>query len=514
MMKKKDKAIVTLTTITGQIDNVTCICNLSSVPQWAMAMITNRFVDSKRNITTFSIQAQMTYDTIANERVNQYKRKKEMHFMIDADDKNIDNKIKNICFMNNWKMAGRIVVMEENSVNKSSNTVGRIGVRIASHHHTKQMMTTLMAKQLISADVNSLINATLVKTNDDRCGSVAGLTHILASLSIPFIVDMCKVAYIESWIATGKLLNKCSFDVTTTTSDVLPDGDKGWQNKLGYGDLVMTDKGIKRMKIKIINKKNKSEKRNNMLTCIFNFFKNCIAYIKGFFFNNAKETDMKQADKVNTQTKQKTINVKKQGKNKKVKTKLAFGYMGALNVTASIAMMYNRSYRLDASKDIRKANKILSDMQLSKMQSKTGIIGDKSLASMKRSDAFNAYIVSTTSYNVTDATTTANQLAVKRRQKLDDNSLLIFTLIAIIISVVAGNSLIALIAGSIGLIAFIIKHINRLSAVMLVTALCSANIYLIMFAIIVALVEELSLNKDTEMIRSLFYIVTSCLIII
>jgi hypothetical protein len=199
-------------------------------------------------------------------------------------------------------------------------------------------------------------------------------------------------------------------------------------------------------------------------------------------------------------------------KNSKIKTKNSAVYMSSINIASSIAVGMQRSVKPNASKDIKKANRIISDMQLAKMQVRTGILGDKTLASSKRSDALNAYIVGTTSYNVSDSTITANQLAAKKIQKDNDRLLLLFTFISVAALILMNSGVVAILAGSLGVISYMIKSINRTSAIFIITALASLHIPLILLSGLVALVEELSLNKDTEMPRNLLYMVLACLI--
>lgn len=552
---------MTVDKINGKSWEVSRVCNLSSVPKWAISKVTNRLVDSANNITVLSYQLRASVDDLSMKKRFHKRIKDKVTMIVDSDDKHYMDKIKNVCFMNSWKNQGVIKIKMCTSTNKPRTLLeGKMGIRIANHNHTRTIMKMITSRPLNQADLNCIISSTVVRTYDDRAGSISGLTYILGMFDIPYIIEDCVIRYNESWLTTKKLLHRCDIITNTSTSDYIPDGELAWQYKTGYGDLVMTNNGIKMAKIAIKSTSTKKDQKNKRSNWIIRMFKKLCSKIRTVIIwikekvmktnggkrEGTKENDTnsrkenKQENNNNNQqssssgtTSDKAININEKSKAKKdremsrgnskkiytdkkenkVTTNSAV-YLGALNVASSMAMTYQRSKKSNAASEIKKANKLIADVQLAKMQVRTGLLGDKSLSQIKRSDAMNAYIVGTTAYNVNDATVNANQLAVKKKVTVSDNILLLFTFAAVALMILMNNGLLAIIVGSIGVISYMVKDINRTSAVFAITALASMNIPLILLASIIAMIEEISLNKDTETMRNVLYTVLSCLIII
>jgi hypothetical protein len=90
---------------------------------------------------------------------------------------------------------------------------------------------------------------------------------------------------------------------------------------------------------------------------------------------------------------------------------------------------------------------------------------------------------------------------VKKIQKDSDRLLLLFTFVSVAALIFMNSGVLAILAGAIGVIAYMVKSVNRTSAMFVVTSLASLHLPLILLSGLVVLVEELSLNKDTEMPR-------------
>lgn len=180
-------------------------------------------------------------------------------------------------------------------------------------------------------------------------------------------------------------------------------------------------------------------------------------------------------------------------------------------LTTGIISAYVDTYRMNASKEIKTSNKILASMQLSKMTAKTGLKGDKSLPTMKRSPALDAYIVGATSYNITDATNTANQLAVSTKKKHLENTMIVTGAIGAIISVITTNYLISIVIVVIVIITLVFKHIKPEQTTILIMGMSTASIVGTTMSIILVLLEMSKPNSDTDVLRKLIYTVILCL---
>jgi hypothetical protein len=176
--------------------------------------------------------------------------------------------------------------------------------------------------------------------------------------------------------------------------------------------------------------------------------------------------------------------------------------------------LYLSFIKPNASKDIEKANRVIADAHLNKMLAKTGATGDKTLSTTKRTKAMDAYIVGNVSYNVTDATITANRLASKNYLKIKDLALIVVALISTIMLIATFNPAYGMIIMTIGMVIYILKDIPRESAIYLLSSLSSLNIMLIIFGLGYSLAEYVGLQRDTKSLRALSYLIITCLILI
>lgn len=168
----------------------------------------------------------------------------------------------------------------------------------------------------------------------------------------------------------------------------------------------------------------------------------------------------------------------------------------------------------NAATEIKDANKTLASMQMNKMASKTGILGDKLKSYQQQNHAFNAYLVGATSYNITDSINIANQLAIKRISKLQDNILLMVGLLAFIYSMLFVNVGIAILTFTITILVYTIKQINRVPMLYLIAGISSMHFGALLMTILMTMVEQLPLNKDTKVLRCALYTILLCLIIV
>lgn len=75
--------------------------------------------------------------------------------------------------------------------------------------------------------------------------------------------------------------------------------------------------------------------------------------------------------------------------------------------------------KTNASKEIRRAEKLLVKYQISRMFGKPGIKQDSKLMDMEFTEPFNAYVVGATSYNATEAAARAHEMQVLSTKKMN-----------------------------------------------------------------------------------------------
>jgi hypothetical protein len=187
---------------------------------------------------------------------------------------------------------------------------------------------------------------------------------------------------------------------------------------------------------------------------------------------------------------------------------------GVYLATTGLMSAYVESYKMNASSEIKASNRILATMQLGKMTAKSGLTGNKSMPVLKRSPAMDAYIVGATSYNITDATNTANQLAVKRKIAHQQNLLIISGTIGAIISVIYLNFLQAIVIVAIVIVTFVMKDIKPNVSIILLMGLMTGSIIGATLSTVIILLELTKPNSDTDVLRRVLYTLAICLTIV
>lgn len=244
--------IVSENNITGKIDDVQAVCNLSSVPHTMLADLTATvsWLPSKLNILTL-----YTSMLITNEKkLTRIKGKKQykVTFIVDEDDKHYDHKIKNITKLNNWKSQGIIVIKKIKSTKVKKNMQG-LKMRICSHHHSRDAMRLLTAVPYMKRNVGSLSSVELITTYGDRVNSIAGLTYILKKHSVHYTVEVMLIDYAESWLSTHKKYGLKDIEIIEYSHENKVEEDKFWQYKTGCAEYLVTNEG--KVKVKINTKK-------------------------------------------------------------------------------------------------------------------------------------------------------------------------------------------------------------------------------------------------------------------
>lgn len=182
-----------------------------------------------------------------------------------------------------------------------------------------------------------------------------------------------------------------------------------------------------------------------------------------------------------------------------------------LVMVTGLMSAYIETYKMNASSEIKASNKVLANMQLSKMTSRSGLAGDKSLPTLKRSPAMDAYIVGATSYDIPGATNTANQLAVKRKKTHQENLMIASGVFAAMISIASFDFIIAVLIITIIMITFLIKQIKPEVTTILIMGLATNSIVGTALSMVLILLELSKPNNDTDTVRRLMYTSILCL---
>jgi hypothetical protein len=107
----------------------------------------------------------------------------------------------------------------------------------------------LSLSQLSQKKASSISYITIVQTNDDRAGSIAGLTYAAKILNVRFEIERANVSYKECWLSTTKKYNeKELLSQQSLGENIVKLNDKYWNYKSGYGDYILTEKGVHEIK--------------------------------------------------------------------------------------------------------------------------------------------------------------------------------------------------------------------------------------------------------------------------
>jgi hypothetical protein len=345
----------------------------------------------------------------------------------------------------------------------------------------------------------------IIQTSDDRAGSIAGMTVMANDLEKPFTIEQVRVSYKECWLCSKKDPRRMKIKTTSTVKDTMPEGDKHWRYKTGYGDMVDTSKGIVKQddykKQKPINKR----VTKGLLELTIAKVKSLLRWIG----NKAVALGHKITDLVSG--KQPTEIPRKRRKHV---TKTMS--VGILRPIATVANLTSLSACINtpanASSEIAEANRLIADMQVNKNLSKVGPGGDKTFLNKKRSKVFNSYIAGITSYNVADATTVANNIAAKNHRHHTFNALVMSTTVTSVTLIIRGHRLVPMILIALLVVCYVNSNIEPSWLISLNLLLTSFNMRNFIVNSLISIIElGLAPAKRLAPFRTLVYIIATIL---
>lgn len=480
---KCNKIIITIDNIIGSEIKSKRIMNLSSIPAQLLKVVFTRFSYEMKGIKFLDLYNSSIFDAKTGKRKILIKTKTFVTFVVDSDDGTKDIKMRNI-IKTCGVVAVSIIVLKAPAIrtNDDELPIGK-AIRFAHCGHTKTIMNTLNANAMTTSNIQSLSVATVVRTGDRRCGSIAGILLCAEMYKIRIVKETQKIVYNESWIDTNKKQFAIFVDDRPVASDVIPSADIYWRYRTGYTDYIMTDQGVRRC---CINNKIKETVWDKIKRII----KNTWTRLVNFIFNKTQKN--KDVD------------------NNKVKVAMTIFHV-APSLTCHLSSLIMSSTVKNASKDIKSANKIIAKMQINKMVSRSGLSGDKTMLANVFSPAFDAYIASTQSYNTTDAITTANNLAAAKykTQRMMVNAILL--IIIMIVAIITGNAIILIISTLIVIFDYFINLPNDTLLYYILACVCSFNLMSLVINL-VALIAEYSIKDDkTKSMRAAMYFVALCI---
>lgn len=427
-------------------------------------------------------------------------------YIVDHDDKYYSNKIKNLTHISKL-IAVTIITIKPSFKNKNTGDYKPGLVRRICHQgHTTDVRKELNADYMTQSIYNNVSKVVLVKTTDKRCGSIGALVLILNSNNTSYSVEQCIMDYNEGWIDTkdSKLYTRIlDWD---STNDSSPNSDSFWSFKAGYGDFVMTTKGVK----KLTKQNKKKTKKPTLLNRIGKIIKNMVLKLKSM---------MRHMIKIIKQLIMRSTNDEENDKNKteEVKTKTSIAFL-PINEIATIGSMTSAlvvsSFKKNASKDINQANKTVAGMQLNKMMARSGIGGDKTILNNKRSKQFNAYLTGITSYNVTDATITANNLAAKDYKTKRNKINAVLMLIIIVTMSTTGLSYMIPISALVLVFDHYTTYLKNTRLYLLLASMLTGSLIMTATALTTLFIETYVQDHQTMFVRHLLYLIITCLILI
>lgn len=408
------KAIAYLdkTTLHGKIPNVYNVVNISSAPMHYIKMRLTGIADYDINKIVF-LQLQRVVDVTSKERkVKQHGKKKECLYVVDDDDKNADNKIKNLSMINRYKCAGKLVINRTKPLPIPSQMTDYQYINVVNQHHTKRIQRMFNTTPLNAENISKNTVVRVIKTFDDHAGSINGILMFLNEHRIPSVIEQATVTYSEGWMTTTKKPTVFSIVDSCSLTEGIPDNDKHWAYKTGYDDKINTIKGPKDIVIPKQDNTNQHGTKaqtmqlNQLIKSFVQLIKSILAILRDIFSSNKTKHHNQHKDMAHS-----SIDI----------------IPLTCDLSASASAMWMMTVKMNATAEIKKANRMLASYQLSKMMSKSGGTGDQTQLEVRQSDEFNSYLTGVTSYNLQEAIVSANRIAVKKQMTRKINVLAMLT---------------------------------------------------------------------------------------
>lgn len=486
------KILITEDNIIGDKFKSDKVLNLTSVPHNTLKTILNRISTAPTKMKFVPLSNNIIFDENNGGKNNIKGKKTIVTIVVDNDDKKYDVKIKSLQVNMNYQMVTLIKISSNIKKKNPKRKTGKI-VRVVNFNHTREVLDTLNATILTSKIVNSASLVTLIKTSGSRCASMSAMIMILNQYSVPYQVEHQKVSYNQTWIDFPTKYD-FQFIKQKDTNDNLVQDDTMWNLKQGYVEYQTTLQGIRKIKnTQLQNKKKEKASKSKIfdIMCkICNFFKRIIDKIKAKLNKSNKTKD----------------------NDDQIKFKTAGTLLSPIvHILPHVTAIYISTIPKNAQPDIKDANKVIADAQLSKMLAKSGVAGDKTILNRKRSHASNAYYAGMTSYNMMDSMVTANGMAASNYKVKRSMALLLLLLILIIIGIIH-SSITSVMAGLMLMIidfyADILKA-NRLTYI--IAILTSINVSQLLVNVFALMIETNISDSKTAVYRSAVITLVSCL---
>lgn len=476
---------VTSTNIVGSLPNFKWYINISSAPNDTIAQTIAQIPNADSDARQGALVGRARYIHDMN-IIIPAKRKEQVVMVVDEDDANRDIKIRNICARNNYKCIGKVMFKKEK--NMSEDRLGSsIVKRYANHHHKRSILRLLDADAFNVGTMPNLSYATIVRTTDDHAGSIAGLTVALNKRKISFNIVTVHVEYKEGWITSKKRINNMRITQSRKVTDVNPESDKMWQFKVGYDMYYPTDRGPCEL---TMGQSKEKETGGTGLTKMIDKIIGWLDEVGGWVIRKL------------------FVRQRKKGKHKKHGLAWTPIIKTAANMTSTTCLTYSVNVENNASKQINKANKLISLMQVNKMMSKVGPTGDKTKLNEAKDPVFDAYIAATMSYNVNDAIVHANNLAAKQNRKSRLTSMYVSTVVTMAYMALSGLTLIAIVIACLALMLTLNNRVDPEALILLNMVLTSGNVGGLMINLAITLIE-LIINppSSTKNVRTTIYVI-------
>lgn len=482
MGKRKPIITVTSQNIIGSLPTFSKYINISSAPNDVVMTTIARIPNTLNKITPLSLNGRSRYIHDTKLIMTPGKIDKVV-MIIDEDDMNRDIKIRNICARNKYQCIGKIMFKKEKS--KCDDKSGSVTIeRFANQHHKKSVITALAAGVYHSGVIKNLTYATIVKTDDDHAGSIAGLTVALNMRGVSFHIVHGHVTYDEGWITSRKRIKFMKVTPRKNISDINPEDDKLWQYKTGYDNYFNTDKGP--CEVTMLTSDNINQK--GKMQAIFTKIKNMFTRVKQWII--------------------KMFKIKEKTNNNEHKLAWTEIIRTCSNMTNTTCLTYSVSQDTNASSQIKKANKLISSMQVNKMLAKVGPTGDKTILNKGKDAAFDAYIAATTSYNVSDAVIHANNLSAKQNRKNRLMSMYLSTTITVTYLILMQYHMLAITVLTLALILSLIQQVKPEALILLNMLLTSGSLGAMLLSMTIAIIELIiDPPSSTRTIRTTIYMV-------
>jgi hypothetical protein len=473
---------VTSDSMVGDLPKFSKYINLSSAPNDTVAITIGKMSQISMNARSVSLNGRCRYIHDTKNIITLGKPEKVV-VVLDEDDFNKDIKVRNICARNNYSCVGKIIFRKEKSKN-DDNTGNTLIERFANHHHKRSVLKSLNAGTFNNGIVKNISYGTVVKTNDDHAGSIAGLTVALNMRGISFHVTHAQVAYPEGWITTRKRINRMDVKRKQHVADINPEDDKMWAYKTGYDNYFNTDLGPSEVKML---EQNEKKRNDSLMLMIIRKVQKVIVRVGEWLLTKLG---------------------RKQRKTNETKHKLAWTEIvkHCANVTNTTCLTYAVRQENNPGKQIKEANKLISTMQVNKMLSKVGPTGDKTSLTKRKDSVFDAYMTAATSYNIGDATTHANNQAAKQNRSNRLSAMYVSTAITTMYFAITGYYIIALIILILTVILSITQQIEPEALILLNMIITSGTVGGILVNTTIAMIEMvLKPPSSTRGIRTAIY---------